>query len=370
MHIYIQYGMRYLMQLNLIWATARYEMLTLLRGWFFRIFAGASLGLFIIIDIIFFSSAVNAPRFFNGLSCSAPYANMMMLNIAQVVVIIMLATDFFKRDKKMNTTEVFYIRSMTNISYLIGKLFGIFIIFVGLDILLLAVAALIQVVFSDITFNWLTYVLYPAVMVLPVFVFIAGLSFLLMNLIKNQAIVVLILLGYCAAEMFYLRDKVFYLFDFLAMNLPLAYSDFVGFSNSTLIFWQRGIYVCLGIVFFFMSGMLFIRLPQSVLLKRISLGFSTILLLLSAFFAHSYIHFYENLLDRRAEMHRLNTTYMDKISVEPIDYDISLEHRGYRIYTKTQVTFRNPAQVDMQNIFFSINPGLTVSQVIYGENNI
>jgi hypothetical protein len=104
-----------------IWANARYEIITLLRGWFFRIFAGLSLTIFITMNIIFFSGANPwIPRLFSGFSAGIPYANMLLLNMAQIAVIIFMASDFFKRDRKFNTAEVYYIRPMTNANYLLG----------------------------------------------------------------------------------------------------------------------------------------------------------------------------------------------------------------------------------------------------------
>ena len=61
------------------------------------------------------------PRIFRGISAAVPYANMVMLNVVQIGIIIFLASDFFKRDRKLNTSEVYYIRSMTNATYLSGK---------------------------------------------------------------------------------------------------------------------------------------------------------------------------------------------------------------------------------------------------------
>jgi hypothetical protein len=358
------------MPFNILWAHARYEMITLLRGWFFRIFAGLSLVLFITIDIIFFSTALPIPRMFNGLSSSVPYANMMMLNIGQIVVMIMLATDFFKRDKKTNTTEVFYIRSMTNLTYLLGKLLGILIIIGGLDVVLLGIASIIHLIFSDISFNWLPYFLYPLVMAMPAFIFIVGVAYLLMSLLKNQAIVVLLLLGYFAAELFYLHDKHFFIYDFLAMNLPLAYSDFVGFSNFDLILWQRGIYICLGLAFIFLTGLIFIRLPQSVLIRKISIVSIVSMFMLAALCTYLFQDYHTTMMDNRTKMRQLNKRYSTERSVVPYEYEIDLEHNGDKLSAIAAIKFRNQSDESLGQIFFSINPDLEVQQIEQGNTTI
>ena len=117
------------MEFRAIWANARYEIISLLRSWFFRIFAGGAMAYFIGMNIIMFSGAVPVSRMFAGPPSGIPYANMMMLNVAQTAIIIFMASDFIKRDRKFNTSEVFYIRSMTNGAYVTGKALGIFILF-------------------------------------------------------------------------------------------------------------------------------------------------------------------------------------------------------------------------------------------------
>ena len=118
-----------MMRFNKIWANTRYEVITLMRGWFFRISASLVLILLITFSIVMLSTATPTPRAFKGFSSAIPYFNFLLLNISQMVIIIFISGDFFKRDSKMNTSEVFYIRSMSNASYLIGKALGVFFYF-------------------------------------------------------------------------------------------------------------------------------------------------------------------------------------------------------------------------------------------------
>ena len=121
-------------EIRKIWANARYEMITLLRGWFFRIFAALLILIFIWANIILFGETSWTPRLFKGFSTSVPYANMIFLIMIQIVIIVFLSSDFFKRDRRLNTAEVFYIRSMSNATYLFGKAFGIFFILTILNL--------------------------------------------------------------------------------------------------------------------------------------------------------------------------------------------------------------------------------------------
>ena len=359
-----------MISIHKIWANARYELKILLRGWFFRIFAGISLVFFIAYNIIFFSGAVPIGRLVSGFSASVPYSNMLMLNVAQVAILIFMASDFFKRDRKFNTSEVIYIRSMTNGAYVIGKAVGIFILFFALDVIVLSIAAIMHLIFGETTFNWLPYVLYPLLMGFPAYTFMIGLSFLLMRVIKNQAVVVLILLGYYGAILFYMSDKWHYLFDFLAIQFPLVSSDFVGFADVKLVLLQRVIYVFTGTVFLMISILFFHRLPQSQKMRRTMI----VITLLCGFFgvlsATEYLQTYASQENLRNRMGQLNREYLDHANITPHFCRIDIVHSGNKIEGTVLYSLSNETQSPIMKFYFSINPGLKVRSVWYHSKSI
>lgn len=351
-----------------IWANTRYEIITLLRGWFFRIFAGLSLIIFIAMNIIWFSGAVPfVPRVFSGFSAAIPYSNMILLNMAQIAVIIFMASDFFKRDRKFNTAEVYYIRSMTNANYLLGKAMGVFILFAILNILILIIALVIHLVFNEVSFNYITYVIYPLLLGFPSFIFIIGLSFLFMHVLKNQAIVVLLLLGYYAASLFFLFDKWYYIFDFIGFKIPFAYSDFVGLANLEQVLMQRGLYFSLGIVCILLSILLFQRLSQSIRVKRIIIGFLVLFSITSIYCALNYLDFYSARHELRVRMIELNNRYFDQQDITPLSCKIDFYHLGNSYRATAFYVFQNSTNSTMEHYLFSINPGLQV-EVVKREN--
>ena len=74
-----------------IQSVAKYESKLLIRSWFFRVFT--------VLAVI-----------------------LLLLNTGQAVIAIFLASDFLKRDKKLDTSEVFYVRPLSNAEYVIGKI--------------------------------------------------------------------------------------------------------------------------------------------------------------------------------------------------------------------------------------------------------
>ena len=142
---------------------------------------------------------------------SIPYFNLLILNVAQAIIAVFLASDFLKRDKKLDTTEVIYMRSMTNGEYVIGKTWGNLQVFLVLNFLVVALALIFNLLAQNTSVDWVSYAFYLVTISVPTLVFIMGLSFLLMSLIRNQAITFVLILGYIGITLFLLEAKYYYL---------------------------------------------------------------------------------------------------------------------------------------------------------------
>jgi len=350
-------------QLDKVWAHARFEIITQLRGWFFRIFSALAISILVLMSVIFFTRASDVPHIFYALSASPPYMSMILLNMAQVVAIVLLATDIFKRDKKINTIEVFYIRPMTNASYIFGRALGILLVFFLLDIFILLVSATLVLIFGKVPINWPSYLWYLILIPFPTMVFLLGLTAFFMRIIKNQAVVVLLVLGYYAAVIFYLRAEWNFLFDFPAMNLPLIYSDFVGIARLPLILMQRSVYLAAGIIFLSLTTLFFTRLPQSLLLKRLLTALIIVLSTLTFCAVYAYQQTYLQNEALRSRMIALNNRYAGRQNIEADQVRIKLEHRGNEIRVRAGIVYHNPGDQPLNRFWFSLNPELIVQEI-------
>ena len=135
--------------LHNIRTVARYEAKTLRRSWFFRLFSIGALFILTIINLGFFSPIGDQPWALMSTPSSIPLLNLYILNIGQAIVVIFLASDFLKRDKKVDTNEVLYTRSMSNFEYIMGKSWGILRLFLGLDIIILCIGLLMNIIAKD-----------------------------------------------------------------------------------------------------------------------------------------------------------------------------------------------------------------------------
>ncbi len=346
-----------------ILTVSKYESKTLFRSWFFRIFSILSL-----VFVFFFNLGTQSSVGFPvgnmvSLPSMIPFTNLYIINIAQAVIAVFLASEFLKRDKKLDTTEVIYMRSMTNADYVIGKTLGNVWVFVTLNIIALGLVAIFNLSSPYTEFRLMPYFYYFLLISLPTLIFILGFSFFLMSVIKNQAVTFLLLLGYIAATLFYLQNKFHYLFDYMAFHLPMTWSDFIGFGFLKDILVHRGIYFALGIGFIGLTIMLLQRLPQSSFVRRTTLVVSIIMLGLGFGLAYKYISNITSQDKLRLEMIAVNDRFADQPQVTAKDYSIELSHNGEEISATAKILLKNNQGSPMNEMILTLNPGLEVTSV-------
>jgi ABC-type transport system involved in multi-copper enzyme maturation permease subunit len=354
-----------------IWTVTRYEVKTLLRSWFFRIFAGLVLIVLTFFNVVFFAQAFEKmPWLMRGVPSSIPYFNMILLNVAQAIIAIFLASDFLKRDRKSNTTEVIYMRNMSNADYILGKTIGLFNVFLGLNVLMLFIAALIQIIFTDVPIQPLNYLNYLLLISIPTLVFIFGLAFVVMSLVRNQAITFIVLLGYFAVSLVVLNTKLMATFDAVAFFLPLSFSDFVGFSNLTLVLVQRLAYLSIGLGFIFLSILLFKRLPQSKTMQMLSVILTVVFLAVGSVLFATYLIDARSGDTLRADMIKLNDENAAEPIVSVLSYNIDFEQGDNTFAATAELNVANESGTAIDKMIFTLNPGLLIEAIKYNDQSV
>ncbi|MDA3906638.1 MAG: hypothetical protein PF484_11240 [Bacteroidales bacterium] len=342
---------------------ARFEMKTLLRSWFFRIFAGLSIVFLGIFNAAIFVESSGAPWLYRALPGNIAYVNLLILNLGQAIVAVFLASEFLKQDRKNDTVEVIYARSMTNAEYIIGKSIGILYVFIILNLILLLVGIGFSFLASDSSLGLGQLFLYPLLISLPTLVFILGLSFSMMILFKNQAITFIILLGYIALTIFYLNNKLYHLFDFIAYTVPMMNSEIAGFGNLNEIVIHRSIYFFLGLGLIFITIFKINRLPQSKKLTSLPLIIGIIFLAFGGVLINKYISLKEDTIELKQEMIALNNQYAFKTKVDVIENTIVLNHKGESIQMQSDLIIQNNSGTIIDTLIFNLNPLLKIRAV-------
>ena len=351
--------------LGILFIIAKYELKALFRNNFFRIFS-----LLIICSLVFINTAIFvilpfSQWSFRSISSSIPYANLILLNIFQVILCIYLATISMNYES-YNTIHAIHTRSMKNLEYIIGKILAILIVIGGLNIIVLFISYLFNSVFTDdVAFVKEVYLLYPLFITLPTIIYICGLTFLLMVLLRKPGITFTALIAYFIIILSYLSNQFHHVFDFLAINTPLLYSDFVGFGDITNALNLRIMYFCFGLGFIFATAFLFRRLSQSSLMKIISIALSFFFFMVGIYSGNSYLGRISYGRNLRGEIIELNGQLRETPKISMIDCNLNLKHQGCEIEISAQLTFKNDTTYDIDKYLFSLNPGLKIESIYH-----
>ncbi len=342
---------------------AKYESKTLRRSWFFRLFSLGSVFIFTFMNIGVFSPVGNEQWSIIAIPSALPLVSLYLLNIGQALVVIFLAADFLRRDKKLDTNEVLYTRPMSNLEYVMGKTIGILRLFLTLDILILAIGLVINIISKRMAIDLLSYLQFLLIICVPTILFSLGLAFMLMSVVRNQAITFLLLLGYAALDIFYMYWRIGSVFDYMAFGLPVFKSGMIGFDDLNFIMNQRLIYFFLGLSLVFATVVLFKRLPQSKIQRTLSYIFMFIFLACSGLSFFTTISAYKNNIKTKDQVVATNRLFENRRFPSVITSSLDVIHKGKTIEVISTLKIKNENDVSLENYLFSLNPGLTVSAV-------
>lgn len=341
---------------------AHYERKILSRSWFFRIFSILLLfvvGVFTAAGML--SSGGDFPASLQSLPTGMLYSALSLFNICQAVIALFLASDFMKRDKKLDTAEVLFIRPMTNAEYVIGKTVGILTLFVMLNLLVLVIVAIFQMASDTVPLRILPMLYYVLLLCLPSLIFILGLAFAAMSILKNQALTFLVLLGYISMVIFYLGEKQNYILDYMADQMPMVYSDLIGFGQFDNILIHRLAYTFAGMGFISLSVLLLKRLPQ-IRHSSVYVGIITALFFLaSGSLFYKYHERFQQRLDNRKDWISQASDNFNYPIATMTHANLYME-LGVPAKASAMLTLQNNTDQELDTLLFSLNPGLKVEK--------
>ena len=350
--------------INNILSVAKYESKLLTRSWFFKVFATVS-----VLFIMGASAAILINlHAFSSIPSLFAYNIMLYFNVAQAIVSIFLASEYLKRDKQLDTSEVFYVRPLSNAEYLLGKMWGTISVFMLLNLLIIVISVLIGYVYLQDEVSPLSFILYLIILNVPTLIYIIGLSTFLMLVIKNQALTFVILLGYIGLTLFYIGDKFYYLFDYIGFNIPMFQSTITGFADLESLIVHRLLYFLLGLGLIICSISLFRRLPNSPRALYPWRAASVIILL--GAMACGYNHIYKFLKSEnfQEELIELNNLHVNDPKMEVDSCLVEVEQNVDVLKVKAHMT---ATPVQESSIFtFTLNPGYKVTSVTMNNSPI
>lgn len=354
------------MNIHNIHTIARYEVKLLKRSWLFRIFTilaffGITIATMSYLTPIFGHFQEIWPR--EAVASQFPFFPNMLYNIAQSVIAVFLAGNFLKRDKKLDTAEVIYVRPMSNADYVIGKTLGIVEVFFSLNIIVLIIAAFFNIVIAKSPFSLFPYLFYLFTISLPSLLFVLGLSFVAMCLLKNQAVTFVVMLGIIGVVFFYIKDACFGVFDFFGVNIPTAFSEITGHSDLSMFLLQRTAFLLAGAGLICFTIALVNRLPHKPWKIIIVNTLGTFLIIAGISTSLLYTFHYFKQLEKRNNYIETFNQYAGSKFVNTVSHKLTITpvKGGLEGISQMEVENRNKERID--EIILYLNPSLTVSSI-------
>ena len=349
--------------LSVLWSIARYEMLLMFRSWAFRIFSVLALSVATLVTV-----AVALPRdatfFFNRAMPGAfPLLAIKLFNVFLGLISVFVATEFLKRDRKQDTSQVYFTHSFSNAVYILGKFLGIFFLIFLLLLLVLVFIGVIHLFFSRTPFAWQPYALYVLFVSLPTVLFMVGLSVFLGSLIRSQAVVYLIALVYAFFVLVVVGPNVFFAFDSFAYYTPVMYSEFIGLGNLSDLMLLRGAYLVLGLALILGSTLLMKRLRQASWLSRAAAGLAVGLTAVAALLFTVYVREKTADVAFRADLKARSVEPAARPAMTLTSCDIRLKPAGQALSAEADLVLANRTGAPVETILLTINPGLKVGAV-------
>ena len=351
------------MNLHNIQILARYESKLLRRSWLFKLFALLSLALITYLQIFTQSNLFFYQWDMITLSSSIPFVNVYIYNIVQSIIAVFLAGDFLKKDRKLDTTEVLYVRPLSNADYIVGKTWGSISVVVGLNLFALCIAAFIHLFASDSPFNLWPYFFYLFTLAIPSLIFILGVSFVLMSIIQNQAVTLVLLLGYIGSTLFYCGNVTHGAFDFFALALPNIFSDITGHPALSSYLIHRISYLIFGIGLIATTIALVKRIPQQPKTKTLLHTLSVIFILIGISFNILYINRYSSNNTTRALYANVYQKYNEQPKAYLLAENIIYSQEKDKLTVTADMTVQNCSQQPITSIIIYLNPNLVISKI-------
>lgn len=361
------------MNIHNINTIARYEVKLLRRSWLFRIFAILAL---LGITLMLLTTQTNIFLKYTevwgkmALTSLLPFTTIYYYNIAQSIIVVFLAGSFLKRDKKLDTAEVIYVRPMSNADYIIGKTWGIMKVFISLNITCLIIAAFINLFITRSPFSIFPYLFYLLTISIPSLLFILGLSFTAMCLLKNQAVTFIVMLGIIGMVFFYLSESLNGAFDFFGVNIPGVFSDVTGHADIRLFLLQRFIYLLVGIGLISFTISLVKRLPHRPWKIIIVNTIGTVFVFAGCCVGTLYILHYQHMQNLRNEYIVSYDKFNGQAESRILSNHITLESEGDKITAESVITLKNYNPEALENIILYLNPSLNISAIESTGNNL
>ena len=291
---------------------------------------------------------------------SLPFFNVYYYNLVQVLIAVFVSMEVVYRERKREAMEVFLCRPFRNSEYCIGRFWGIFKMFLFVNVCVLSACMCLNVWVIGGPFNMWVYIFYLFTLSVPTLVFVLGCSLAVTEIVKNRSVSVLLLVILGGSVYFYLDEWQFGMFDFWGRNLPNMFSDLTGHPDIQVYLLHRLGYFGLGIagILVWMASMN--RLRDCLEYRRLQWGTGMIVIVGSVV----CLLLFRNTIRQRelqAELYRqVYVEYQLKPKVRVVRHDITYEWKDGEMVLDSRMVLQNRNTESLSEIVLYLNPALKI----------
>ena len=350
----------------LILLIAHYEGKLLCRNFIFLLLCGFML-LEITVFHVFLQSDWRVFEYTVNLPSGMPYANAYLWGIMQSFLVIFVVGDFVYRDNIEKTNDVFLARDFSNLEYLTGKLVGVVVAFLVLNVISMFICMLIHLFASSFKFNVGLYLFYLLTVSLPALLFMSGLAFMMKIWIKFRFFAFTVLVIFFLLSLFVFSTKALGVFDCMASRVPHIFSSMVGHPAMGSYLLHRLVFVLVGVGCFVISVYGFKRLPNNIGRSR-RLGVVGLVFVLLGFLT-GWLYWlpHQVMRETRSDWIAIQKKYDAYPKVKIDQHEIKYDIHGEKILAHSVISVRNSNSFRVDTVIFYLNPSLEITSVTAGN---
>lgn len=345
---------------NQVKSVIYYQVKLLGREWMMRLFSLLVLvGIPVIIKLLVYISWVSPYAF----SASIPCEVSCVYEFLQSLFVIFMANGMVVRDTRCGSREVIYARPVSNMAYIGGKMLGMLVFFVGLNVIVLCIGACIQVEIGESAVKPWMYVFYLFTLSFPSLCFWLGVTSLVGCVVRNKSRILLLLLLF-GAYCFYLYHVRHGVFHYSVRGVANVFSDMTGHPCLGLYLLHRCCYLFLGVGFGILSITGFRRMENHKRLIYRAVWGGSACLLVGIIAGWKYDRFFVERDARRAEYRMAYMNHAGAGSVQVSEHSIECRQEADSLYAKSCLTVQNRSGEDVTDFILYLNPWLRVNEIV------
>lgn len=358
------------MNTRFIFLIAKYEMRILSREWTFRFFI-----LFSIIGItalhVYWQGQGNVQNWkMVALPCTIPLMNAYLFCIIQSLFLPFSITAIPGRITHPGMMDCLSVHPRSNKEFLYGMLLGNFFLFEITNVFIILSTIFIVHLTSLAPLNLWYYLFYMLTLNIPCWIFVAALSLWTSMVTRSRGIGIILALVWWIGCLTILPYSFHGILDFTATGVPNLFSGMVGHVNLSGYLVHRTLYFLLGTGLLAWCLSMLNRLPNKPqeLSRWKSIG---ILVVLSGIACGACIenNFRKTRTARQEWKACFERNWQEK-TCRVKRHAISLQQEQDILNLKSSMLLVNPGQEKLQRIILFLNPGLNVTYLRNGEENI